>query len=229
MVVAFCMSVSHYKSEWSLSSCLLILPLQSTLTMRVTSILGVPILPVSPVLARLRICACVCVIVHVFCVCPSYHVSWCGSLQGSCGCTSQRMCAVAECNYSDRQGNCPPSPTAKRILILSGLTVPPNERERGGGITISFPQRTTRVNCLAFCSLLWWKSREKRAEKQTKPSQRAWTATQRFCASASRNGSISPCKFLAYFHIGLANVSHEIQPFCFTVVAFTRHCHDWAK
>ena len=131
MVVAFCMSVSHYKSEWSLSSCLLILPLQSTLTMRETSILGVPILPFSPVLARLRICACVCVIVHVFCVCPSYHVSWCGSLQGSCGCTSQRMCAVAEYNYSDRQGNCPPSPTAKRILILSGLTVPPSER--GGG------------------------------------------------------------------------------------------------
>ena len=153
MVVAFCMSVSHYKSEWTLSSCLLILPLQSILTMRVTSILGVPILPVSPVLARLRIWACVCVIVHVFCVCPSYHVSWCGSLQGSCGCTSQCMCAVAGCNYSDRQGNCPPSTTAKRILILSGLTVPPNGG--AGGMVISFPQRTTRMNCLAFCSLLW--------------------------------------------------------------------------
>lgn len=63
------------------------------------------------------------------------------------------------------------------------------QRERGGTMTaISFPQRTTRVNCLAFCRLLWWKSREKRAEKQTKPSQRAWTATQKICASASRNG-----------------------------------------
>lgn len=31
---------------------------------------------------------------------------------------------LAVCNYSDIQGNCPPSLTTKRILIQSGLTVP---------------------------------------------------------------------------------------------------------
>lgn len=38
---------------------------------------------------------------------------------------------ISVCNYSDSHGNCPPSLTTKRILILSGLTVPP--KERGGG------------------------------------------------------------------------------------------------
>lgn len=34
------------------------------------------------------------------------------------------------CNYSDGQGNCPPSLSTKRILILSGLTVPPRQERR---------------------------------------------------------------------------------------------------
>lgn len=82
----------------------------------------------------------------------------------ACVCAPVNACVQRSvCNYSDGQGNCTPSPTTKRILILSGLTVPPDER--GGGEAISFPWRTTRVDCLAFCSQLWWKRGERKAEK----------------------------------------------------------------
>lgn len=70
-------------------------------------------------------CICVCVVSLVSCVrvCPSYCIS-------QCVCKSVPVSRYV-CNYSDSQGNCPPSPATKRILILSGLTVTP--KEGGGG------------------------------------------------------------------------------------------------
>lgn len=137
----------------------------SPANMCVTPILCVPILPISPVHVGLCMCARVC---HCSCILGKYVpvIVFPGVCVWVCkACVPAQVSAcvqISVCNYSDGQGNCPPSPNTKRILILSGLTVPPNERR---GVAISFLWRTTRVNCLAFCSRLWWKRRERKAEK----------------------------------------------------------------
>lgn len=94
-------------------------------------------------------------------------------VQCLCVFTSQCVCAdICVCNYSDSQSDCPPSPTTKRILILSGLTVPPHKRGGGRGAAISFPWRRTRVNCLAFCSQLVMEEQGKESGKALKPGLR---------------------------------------------------------
>lgn len=90
----------------------------STANMCVTPILCVPILPISYVHVVLHVCA-----LFMY----SEYVPIIGfSSEGVSACVQ-----ISVCNYSDSKGNCPSSPTTKRILILSGLTVPPNERGRG--------------------------------------------------------------------------------------------------
>lgn len=62
---------------------------------------------------------------------------------------------ISVCNYSDSQGNCPQSSTTKRILILSGLTVPRNKGGLvGGGVLYQISTEATGVTPLAFRSTL---------------------------------------------------------------------------
>lgn len=72
---------------------------------------------------RLWVCASQSLIVPILCVSMS---RWAGSsvfLKAFCAQVNTRV-HISVHNYSDSQGNCPQSSTTKRILILSGLTVP---------------------------------------------------------------------------------------------------------
>lgn len=132
MVAAFCMSVSHCPAEWSLSSCLLILTLQ-----RICVSPFCPFLPCMWGYACVHVYMCVC---HCSCIlCKYVPVIGLSSVLVCKACVRAQVSAcvqISVCNYSDGQGNCPPSPTTKRILILSGLTVPPNERRGGRQLSV---------------------------------------------------------------------------------------------
>lgn len=121
---------------------------------------------------------------------------------------------ISMCNYSDSQGNCPSSPTTKRILILSGLTVPPNEGGRRG-MAMSFPWRTTRVwHFVVSCdgkagkrkqkSLQTWPEGGGRLLLNTEGCGRWWGCAEedKECsASAACNQCLSPaCLFLSFPH-----------------------------
>lgn len=172
MVVAFCMSVSHYPVEWSLSPCPLILPLHLTCATSLSVILppfsvscGISHLwlctGVSVSLCSCTLCKCVTVVVFPACEC----------LRLVCMHKSTHACTYLHAIILTVRAIAPPSPTIKRILILSGLTVPSNERWGGVGSTL---------NGLAFCGTLWFKGSQRRVDKHTKPSLRGQTAAKRW-------------------------------------------------
>lgn len=121
---AFCMSVSFSLAEWGFSSCPLV-PARHPLC--VTSILSFFSLLLACARGTPHLWVCACLSLSLF----SYSVEVChGEQVPQC---SSRLFVHAQVNtrvhisvhnYSDSQGNCPQSSSTKRILILSGLTVP---------------------------------------------------------------------------------------------------------
>lgn len=159
---AFCMSVSFSLAEWGFSSCPLV-PARHPLC--VTSILSFFSLLLACARGTPHLWVCACLSLSLF----SYSVEVChGEQVPQC---SSRLFVHAQVNtrvhisvhnYSDSQGNCPQSSTTKRILILSGLTVPWSKGRvwegfgvGGGGCLHQISTEATRVTPLAFGSTLW--------------------------------------------------------------------------
>lgn len=104
-------------------------------------------------------------------VCYSCRFPACECLRLVCMHKSTHACTYLHAIILTVRAIAPPSPTIKRILILSGLTVPSNERWGGVGSTL---------NGLAFCGTLWFKGSQRRVDKHTKPSLRGQTAAKRW-------------------------------------------------
>lgn len=170
LVVAFCMSVSPSPAEWSLSSCPRILPLHLTF---VTSTPPPHSALFSSVHVSLHIRGCASasqsLAVLVFCV----SVSQLSFSRLVCMHKSTHACrylhaiilTVRAIASPTPPPPFPPSPTMKRILILSGLTVPSNKRWGGVGSTLRGGQPDWMVwHFVAHCDLRaakgGWKSRQ---------------------------------------------------------------------
>lgn len=143
-------------TEWRmLSAWACLSPLQNGAFLRVPSrrryiqCVWLPFCPFSPPRASgLHICDRVCVSVsHCSCIlCKYVTVSRFFSVRTAfVHAQVNTRVHISVCNYSDSQGNCPQSSTTKRILILSGLTVPRNKRGGWVGLegvsSIKFPWR----------------------------------------------------------------------------------------
>ena len=133
---------------------------QTTFTAKVcvAPFLDVLILPISACLCGFT---CVCIIVLVLVIVFS---SVCVMEQGLCVCTSNRMSANFCVQLFWHSGQLRLYLTTKRILILSSLT--------GRGGVISFPWKTTQVNCLVLCMSVVMDKQWKESGEACKPGLR---------------------------------------------------------